>query len=312
MLSYFMFRMKQPFRYLSAAGGSLLVLVPFVLLVLFYAGKVLAGIGLEGTQLVVILALLSVGLKRRDLAFLRSVFKNRILPVLLVEYSVLYMLLELFALSAHPPDIRMAVPFLAALAMATGQTMFRGKIRKFHFVRKLTCTLPLHAFEWRSGIRQSSLLFLSSYVMGLFLTFFFPITPVMMLYWMTFSGDFYGTLEDRGIVQSYRMRAHFYAKKIKSLLIACNLQFLSHYVLFVFLYNGAPQIGLLLASVLLFNMVFVYAFLLKYALQTIGNKVQNTIPITLFFISTAVLPVSSYLIYKAWRKNRKKLGLLLN
>src|SRR5690606_5858337 len=152
---------------------------------------------------------------------------------------------------------------------------------------------------------------LSSYIIGLILVFFFPITPIMMLYWMTFSGELYAQIEDREIIQSYRTRENFYKQKTKSIILACNLLFFPHYILFVFLY-GIPQILILLICIIFFNMVFIYALLLKYTLKAINKKVQNTIPITLYFILTPFLPISLYLIYKVWRKNREKLIQLLS
>jgi|GEM_PF-3233758 len=311
MFDYFTFRFKQLFRYLSAAGGNLFILAPFALILLFYLNKVLTNVGVEGTQLMVGIVMLSLGLKRKDTEFLSFVFKNKTLFIFLIEYLTLYLFLELFALSVHSIDFLMILPLLIIFTMAVYQSIFKRKVKKFYFIRELTRALPLHAFEWRSGIRQSPLLFLSSYVVGIILLFFFPITPIMMLYWMTFSGEFYAYIEAREIIQSYRTHKYFYKQKIKSILLACNLLFLPHYILFIFLYT-TPQIQILLGCAILFNMVLIYAFLLKYTVKTISTKVQNTIPITLYFILTSVLPVSLYLLYKVWKKNRENLRALLN
>lgn len=311
MFEYFTFRLRQLFRYISAAGGSLFILVPFVLILLFYLGKFLANIGVEGTQTMIAIVMLSLGLKRNDTEFLSSVFKNKTLLIFLIEYLTLYLFLELFALSVHSIDSFMTLPLLLIFTMAVYQSVYKRKIKKFYFIRKLTCVLPLHAFEWRSGIRQSPLLFLSSYIVGIILLFFFPITPIMMLYWMTFSGEFYAYIETREIIQSYRTHKYFYEKNIKSILLASNLIFLPHYILFIFLYT-TPHILILLVCILFFNMVVIYAFLLKYTLKIINTKVQNTIPITLYFVLIPVLPVSLYLLYKVWKKNRENLRALLS
>lgn len=311
MFAYFTFRFRQLFRYLSAAGGNLFVLIPFVIFLLYSLSKVLSNIGIEGTQLMLALTVLSLGLRRKDTVFLRSVFKYNSWRILLIEYLIVYLILELFALSVHAVDLLMIPPLLLIFSLVVYQSLWKIKITKFNLTRRLSSILPLHAFEWRSGIRQSPHLFLSSYIIGLILIFFFPITPLMMLYWISFSGEFYAYIEAREIIQSYRTGKHFYKQKIKSLLLVCNLLFIPHYLLFSILYNST-QILILLTCIIFFNMLFSYVLLLKYTLKPINSKVQNTFPITLYFVSMAVLPLSLYLIHKIWRKNREKLSALLN
>lgn len=311
MLEYFVFKLRQLFRYTSAAGGSLFILIPFALVSLYYLSKILTTIGVEGAQIMVALILLTLGLKRKDIIFLVSVFKNMTFFVLVLEYSILYLVLQLFAISTHGIDLAMVFPLLLVFIMAAYQSLFRSQTKRFFIIRKLSSILPLHAFEWKSGIRQNPFLFFLSYIIGIVLVFFFPITPIIMLYWMTFSGEFYAYIEDRAIVQSYRTRKNFYLRKISSILLVCNLLFLPHYILYVYLYSG-PQIMLLFVSIVLFNMVFLYAFLLKYTLRIINNKVQNTLPITFYFVMIAILPLSLYLIYRIWRMNQTKLSQLLS
>lgn len=310
LYAYFLFRLKQQFRFLAADRGSYFLLIPFLIIIGIYLGQLLINLGVVFTQFLLALCFITLASKRKDIAFIKYVFKTVAFQVVLIEYLCLLLLFQLFSLLLFGFDSSMLFICILPLLVSLIQVNLVFTENKTNVVRKITSLIPLYAYEWRSGVRRNELLFIGSYILGLFCVLHFPITSFLLVYWSTFAGDFFIYIEVREVIQSYSSYQNFKNRMLRLLFVG-NMLFLPHYILFILFYSWLSILFLGIA-IIFFNMIFLFSLLLKYTRGKEGGRIQNTLPISVYAASLLCLPISIYLIYNVWKKSKKQLGLLLN
>lgn len=261
------------------------------------------------------LAFIFIGIdgNRKDLDFIMYL-KEKGRYIVLAEYTVLWLLLELPFLFCKGVNYFMILPLAISLILVFSKwsTRIAKASGKINVIKSTTRFIPIHAFEWRSGIRRNKLFFCSSYFLGMVLLFFFPITPLFMFFWAAYSGEFYNALENKEIIQSYKTVENFEKRKLKSFFRTVNLLFLPHYLLYILLYHEPEHCIGLLFSILVFNMIFIYALMYKYKFVITGQKhVPNSAALSIFMFIVFIAPVSLYLIFNLWKQIKTNLKLYL-
>lgn len=265
-------------------------------------------------QLFIAFLIVTADQNRKDITFL-NYLKNKGKLFVLSEYIVLLSILELPFIIFRQLNYLVIIPIIVIAGLLVLKYHFKILVvgSKLEIVKRISARLPLHSFEWRCGLRKNKYLFLISYLLGFLLLLLFPVTPAFMIYWLTFSGEFYNGLENKEIIQAYKKRDVFWSQKIPAFFISVNALFLPHYILYLILYHQQEQIIVLIFSVLVFNLVFIYAALFKYQFFAINQKrVFNSLPVVIFMFIVLIIPVSFYLLIKAWKNSNQSLQRYLN
>lgn len=312
MDDFLRFRVKQFYRYLKQAGDGLVILLPFSLVVVFFIYWILFDLENAWSQSLISMTIITVHSVRTDRDFIRLHLKEGRKVFHLVEYLIVFMILELPFVFAGGANVYMLYSFMVITVVVFFDNV---KIKGFSFdlVRWATSFIPIDSFEWRAGIRKHYLTFGLSYILGLAFLSVLPITPLGMVYWLTFAGEFYALVENREVIQSYRDWNSFAKRKVSRLLLTLNLVFTPHYCVYLYLYGyNSEYLVALIIAIALFNFIFVYALLYKYTkLNEQGQRIGNTVPITFFCLIAVLLPLSIYYFYVAWNKSKNELKLLL-
>lgn len=264
-------------------------------------------------QIFIALVFISIDANRRDRKFILYL-KEKGKYIVLSEYVSLVILIELPYCFTGKIDRNAVIPFITILIILLSSYRLK-KITTWMnlpIIKTLSTFLPLHAFEWRSGIRKNRLFFCLSYIIGMATLFLFPITPLIMLFWVSFSGEFYNVIENKDIIQSYDTFENFGNRKLKSFFTTLNVVFLPHYLLYIILYHEPEQLIILLFAIVLFNMIFTYAFFYKYKFaMTSQRQVYNSFPLLVFMCIVLIAPLSIYFIFNLWKNIRTTLKLYL-
>mgnify|MGYP006179389087 CR=1 FL=1 len=300
ILNFVLLRIKQGYRILTEQGIYAIPILLLSCLLLAFCYKMLTGLANLWVQIIIATLFCTIDQKRNDQKFIQYLKENG-KYVVFVEYLILLILIEIpFAINKQINYFAL-IPLVTILLLILSKTstLVRG-VNKVSFVNSVTYFISINAFEWRAGIRKHSFFFILSYTIGFVLLFFYPITPILMLYWLTFSGEFYNTLENKEIIQCYQTIKNFKIKKIRSFFVSINFIYLPHYITFLWLYANTGLITLLV-GIVIFNLIFLFSLLYKY--QKIENKkhIKNTLPITFFSVVALFLPISLYKIIILWK-----------
>lgn len=264
-------------------------------------------------QVIIAFVFISIDGYRKDLKFILYL-KNKGKNVILGEYISLLVLLEIPYCLYQLVDYYISIPILTILILVFSRYGIEklNSLTRVEIIKPLTKLLPLHAFEWRAGIRKHKLAFCFSYILGFLLLFLFPVTPVFMLFWVAYSGEFYNFMENKEIIQSYETLKSFSEKKLRSFFLTLNLLFLPHYLLYTILDHEQDQLIILLFAIIVFNMIFTYAFLYKYKFAMLGRQqVYNSVPLMVFIFIVLIAPLSIYFIFNLWKNLKTRLNVYL-
>lgn len=312
ILNFLFLRIKQAARIVISMGLGVLIILPVIILLLLNGYNHLFKNPLIIFNSLVGLIILTIHTKRKDKKFISS-FKLNGFVILCVEYFFIISILIIPLLLKIGMDIEMLIPYIISILIIAGDQLIKSKFKlQFSLIKKMTSLFPIDAYEWKVGIRKYNFLFGISYILGLILLPFAPVTPFFIFYWTTFSGEFYKEIENKEIIQSYNQADNFLQSKLKSLSILLNLLFLPHYVLFCIWHSTTIKLVILLAAVLLMNLIFVYALLLKYSLLEFTKRtITNTISIIVFLIISPILFLSLPLEWKTFTKAKWNIQKLL-
>jgi hypothetical protein len=312
-ISNFLFlRIKQATRIISNMGIGVLIILPFIILLLMNAYNFFLKNPIIIFQSLLALIILTIHTKRKDKKFLK-VFKLNGVIVLHFEYFLIISTLNIPFMVKNGVDAIMIASYFVSSMIVFGDKLINTNFTtQFNLIKKITSVFPIDTYEWKVGIRKNRILFGISYVLGLLLLPFAPVTPFFIFYWCMFSGEFYKENENKEIIQSYNKTNTFLRHKLKSLIILLNVIFSPHYILFIIWNFTVINIVILLASILLMNLIFTYALLLKYSLVDFRKRtIDNTVSLTIFLIISPILFLSLPLEWRTFTKAKWNIQKLL-
>lgn len=298
-------RIKQFFRIINSAGLGALLIIPLIGIFTLYLYKQILNFSPYIFHFSVAIIILTIHTKRKDLIFL---FKFKLIGkfILLTEYLTIIIILNIpFIFRNGKAQFVLIELFICIILVFLSSNYLHKIIPKFQIIKKLTSFIPTNAYEWKFGLRKFNFLFTITYLLGFVLLFFAPVTPFFIFYWCTFSGEFYKEIESKEIIQAFINTNRFLNSKICSLLIVVNAIFLPHYMLYLILYFTVDKIAILLFSIIILNLLFLYALLLKYSnlnFQRINSS--NVLLITFFLLVSPILPLSLFLEWKLYKKTK--------
>lgn len=307
------FRGRQLYRIVAEQGIYAVVFYSGLLFLVGYLYKRSMDAPQLFVQLVVAFVFVTLEGSRKDLKFI-NYLKEKGKYIVLAEYLILFVLIELPFCFFYVIDYFVLIPLvvLVFLIFFRQQVQAVENLMKFNVIKKVTSILPLHAFEWRAGIRKNKISFLLIYISGILLLFLFPITPLFMFIWASYSGEFYKELENKEIIQGYNTVENFAKKKMKSFFITLNLLLAPHYLLYIVFYHQADQLMILLFAAVLFHLICVYMLVYKYKFAHLNHReVNNTVPLLAFLFIVVIAPISMYLILTLWKNIKINLKLYL-
>lgn len=298
-------RINQFFRIANTAGLGALLLLPLLGIFALYLYKQISNLSPLIFHAFVAIIILTVHTKRKDLFFL-SKFKLIGKIILLTEYLSIIIIFNLpFIIINGKAHFIFIELFICIILAFTSSNHAYNIIPEFQIIKKLTSFIPTNAYEWKFGLRKYSFLFSITYLLGFSLLFFAPVTPFFILYWCTFSGEFYKEIESKEIIQAFIDTNRFLKSKICSLFIIANAIFLPHYILYLTLYFTFDKIAILFFSITVLNLLFLYALLLKYTnLNFQSRNSSNVLLITIFLLISPILPLSLFLEWKLYKKSK--------
>jgi hypothetical protein len=311
--TFLTFRCKQLYRIIAEQGIHAVVFYSGLLLLVIYLYKRSQDVSQLFVQLAIALVFITIEGNRKDLKFI-NYLKEKGKYIVLTEYVILFIVLELPFCFFRVMDYDVVIPVIVLLFLTffRKQAEMLDNLVKTNIIKKITTVIPLHAFEWRSGIRKNKISFIFLYLSGILLLFLFPITPLFMFLWAGYSGEFYKEVENKELIQSYYTVENFAIKKMKSFFITLNLLFAPHYLLYVVIYHQPDQLMILLFGIVLFHLICVYALVYKYKFaHTHHRQVNNTLPLLVFMFIVIIAPLSLYLILSLWKNIKSNLKLYL-
>jgi hypothetical protein len=312
-IKFLQFRCKQLYRVIAEQGIHAVVFYGGLILLLGYLYKRSMDAPQIFVQLAVSFIFIAFEGNRKDLKFI-NYLKEKGNHIVLSEYAVLFVLLELPFFFFNVMDGYVLIPLFVLLFLIffRKQVQALENVMKSNVIKKATTLIPLHAFEWRAGIRKNKISFILLYFSGICLLFLFPITPLFMFFWASYSGEFYKELENKEIIQGYNRVENFAQEKMKSFFITLNLLFAPHYLLYMGLYHQPDQLLILLFGIVILHLICMYAMVYKYKFAHLNHReVNNTVPLLAFMFIVIIAPLSLYLILNVWKNIKTNLKLYL-
>jgi hypothetical protein len=313
IIQFLAFRSRQFYRIVAEQGIYAVVFYSGLLFLIAYLYKRSIDAPQFFVQLLVAVVFIAIEGNRKDLKFI-NYLKEKGKYLVLSEYLILFIAIEAPFCFFQVIDYYVLIPVLILLFFV----FFRKQIQalenqiKLNIIGKVTSYLPLHAFEWRAGIRKNKVSFSILYLSGFLLLFLFPITPLFMFFWASYSGEFYKELENKEIIQGYKTVEHFATKKMLSFFITLNLLFAPHYLLYVLFYHQPDQLVILLFAIVLLHLICIYALVYKYKFAHMNQReVNNTVPMLAFMFIVIIAPLSLYLILTLWKNIKSNLKIYL-
>ncbi len=310
--NFLVLRIKQSIRFISNMGFGVLIILPFIIVILLNGYNYFLKNPVIIFQSLLALIIITIHTKRRDKKFL-AVLKLKGLIILHLEYFLIITILSIPLLVKNGGNAKLIAPYFICSMFLFADRLIKKNLKiQFNLIKKITSLFPIDTYEWKVGIRKNSILFSISYILGIVLLPFAPVTPFFILYWCMFSGEFYKEIENKEIIQSYTITNNFLKLKLKSLISLLNVIFLPHYILFMIWNFTGLNIIILLLFILLMNLIFTYALLLKYSLIDFTKRtIDNTVSLTIFLIISPILFLSLPLEWNTFNKAKWKIQKLL-
>jgi hypothetical protein len=253
------------------------------------------------------LALISLHVSRKDLAFLSSHFEN-VAMIFRIEYALLlspFILLSLINLNILLPAFLLIflifIPFFKI-----SKQQFQGN--------RIVNLLPANLFEWKSGMRKTYLIPFVLYILAYPSTMVRFLPMVLLFFCITVIATFYDENEDLGLLERFGTDAKgiFYNK------IAIHTKFLALILLPVLLISSViyPEIAIY-NGLFLINQIVLLIFIItvKYKhYMPMYNPIQNS-NFTATFILLSALPgfffVPLIYVFAYYRKAINKINQFL-
>lgn len=171
--------------------------------------------------------------------------------------------------------------------------------------------IPIELFEWRTGLRKNTWLFLLLYSVGLGLSFY-PITALVIIFLMALGvTTFFQFFENKDLLLALNHDRKILQKKTLGSLKLFNLLMLPHYLLFIF-FNPEPIYLAVLAIVTsIAHLIIIFSIAMKYKTYSFHeHKIYNSLPLSIFVACWAIpflWPIPILMVIRFWRKAKENL-----
>lgn len=171
--------------------------------------------------------------------------------------------------------------------------------------------IPIELFEWRTGLRKNTWLFILFYLVGLGLSFY-PITTPIFIFLMAWGATtFFQFFENKDLLLAVNHDTKLLQKKTLGSLKIFNLLMLPHYLLFVF-FNPQPiYLGVLAIVTIIAQLILVFSIAMKYKTYSFHeHKVYNSLPLAIFlacWMLPFLWPIPIFMLLHFWKKAKENL-----
>lgn len=171
--------------------------------------------------------------------------------------------------------------------------------------------IPIELFEWRTGLRKNTWLFILFYWVGLALSFY-PITTPIFVFLMAWGATtFFQFFENKDLLLAVNHDKKLLQKKTLGSLKIFNLLMLPHYLLFVF-FNPQPiYLGVLAIVTIIAQLILVFSIAMKYKTYSFHeHKVYNSLPLAIFvacWMLPFLWPIPIFMLLHFWKKAKENL-----
>jgi hypothetical protein len=171
--------------------------------------------------------------------------------------------------------------------------------------------IPIELFEWRTGLRKNTWLFILFYLVGLALSFYPITTPIFVLLMAWGATTFFQFFENKDLLLAVNHDKKLLQKKTLGSLKIFNLLMLPHYLLFVF-FNPEPiYLGVLAIVTIIAQLILVFSIAMKYKTYSFHeHKVYNSLPLAIFvacWMLPFLWPIPIFMLLHFWKKAKENL-----
>ena len=257
---YLQMRLKQLYRELSGVGlVRVFILLAFSILACFFISKAAQSF-MNAIYLTmgICVGLASIHLKRKDLVFMMINFSMH-KSIILAEYLVL--LLPVFALLLynHQP-LPIAILFLTVIILSNFNRQFK-KQTGFHWIVQ---HIPAQSFEWKAGLRRSTILILLLLLTALIASSFIGTIPIILFIIGLIPLNFYNYGEPyQMLIASEAGPNKFLLRKIATALALYSI--IAAPLIMLFIIRHPDYWHITAVEYVAFGTVYCYVILLKYS-----------------------------------------------
>ena len=197
--------------------------------------------------------------RRKDINFLKKIFPNFWKLLILVEYSLIYLL---FILSNIHYKISINSFFIYSIIILI---IFIPPYPKSEYSFIKWNFIPNTIFEWKSFLREKTLIFII-YFIGLLFSAYHPFTLILMgIFYLDFISNIYKTNENKELLESF-FRKHNFSEKLKNNILIFNLTLLPTCVIYIII--NYLEIEYLIYYVISMNLYILLIISRKYSIYS--------------------------------------------
>lgn len=247
--------------------------------------------------------------KRRDKSFLRTNFDNYKL-ICFVEYLILTSVIIAFLIFHFQ-----WIPLLILLPVLFLIIQFDLETRQYNLNTRIQQLIPSECFEWKAGVRQTLLILIPLWMIGLCTSFFIGSVPIVLFILGIIPFSFYEKGEPYQMILAYEMGIdRFLIHKIKMLISLFSIITMPLIAAFLVFHYESWYIPV--SEYFIFVSLYIYLILTKYAFYTPNSKsaaagIFGAIG-ALCGIIPVLLPVVWMLTLRFYFKSKENLKLYLN
>jgi len=203
--------------------------------------------------------------KRQDKTFLQTNFDNYKL-ICFVEYLILTSVVTALMIFHFQ-----WIPLITLLPVLYLITQFDLETRQYNLNTRLQRLIPSECFEWKGGVRQTFLILIPLWMIGLCTSFFIGSVPVVLLIFGIVPFSFYEKGEPYQMILAYEMGTdRFLIHKIKMLISLFSIITVPLIAAFLVFHYESWYIPI--AEYFIFVSLYIYLILTKYAFYTPNRK----------------------------------------
>jgi hypothetical protein len=300
------FRLKQFFRLLQSVGwGLLIIALPLAFVMLMVILDLIQKYDPWISSSVICLLLISTHFNRKDGNWLDHLFKKPS-KLFLIEYNALLLPLSLLVFTFFGIWKTPLLTHFGACLVSFFPIFNKRKARN---AGQGLNSIPLEAFEIRTGIRRLFWMYLSIYLFGLAISkFVFGALAITILFGL-FVTSFYDEMEPKEFIENIHFRTHLLNRKIIVHSLVFHILLSPHYLLFLIFHT--QYWWLLLTAIIIAESFLLFAIVYKYAhYLPHQKKVYNSTSFSIYtlgFLVPFFLPASLYSLITQWRKAIKRI-----
>lgn len=251
IVNYFNFRINQFFRLFNQESDFGTINAIGFLSIIF--------LNLNQFSFLFVFPIFLIHFRRKDINFLKKIFPNFWKLLILVEYSLIYLL---FILSNIHYKISINSFFIYSIIILI---IFIPPYPKSVYSFIKWNFIPNTIFEWKSFLREKTLIFII-YFIGLLFSAYHPFTLILMgIFYLDFISNIYKTNENKELLESF-FRKHNFSEKLKNNILIFNLTLLPTCVIYIII--NYLEIEYLIYYVISMNLYILLIISRKYSIYS--------------------------------------------